>query len=74
MTTNRVGDFDKAFTSRIHASLYYPPMDTDKTIKVFQINIKMIQDRYKEKGQNIQIDDIELFAKAHFYANVIDTR
>lgn len=74
LTTNRVGDFDEAFTSRIHVSLYYPPLDSDKTIKVFQINIKMIEDRFKEKGRNIVIDDIESFAKAHFDVSVIDAR
>ncbi|KAK8079207.1 aaa family ATPase, partial [Apiospora phragmitis] len=49
LTKNRVGDFDEAFTSRIHISLYYPELDCDKTIKVFDINIKMIEERFRDK-------------------------
>ncbi|EHK48769.1 hypothetical protein TRIATDRAFT_185690, partial [Trichoderma atroviride IMI 206040] len=35
LTTNRVGTFDEAFTSRIHISLYYPPLDASSTLAVF---------------------------------------
>lgn len=66
LTTNRVGDFNEAFTSRIHVSLYYPDLSCDKTIKIFDINIEMIQSRFKDKGCNIVVDDIESFAKGHY--------
>ncbi|KAK7959415.1 uncharacterized protein PG986_004269 [Apiospora aurea] len=69
LTTNRVGDFDEAFTSRIHISLYYPELNCDKTIKVFNINIKMIEERFRDKGRNTVIDDIKAFAEAHYSAN-----
>jgi hypothetical protein len=69
LTTNRVGDFDEAFTSRIHISLYYPELNCDKTIKVFDINIRMIEDRFKDKGRNIVIDDVRSFAMAHYNTN-----
>ncbi|KAK7912129.1 hypothetical protein PG985_014610 [Apiospora marii] len=69
LTTNRVGDFDEAFTSRIHVSLYYPDLDCDKTIKIFDINIEMIRSRFKDKGRNIVVDDIESFAKNHYEEN-----
>ncbi|KAK8112601.1 hypothetical protein PG984_013127 [Apiospora sp. TS-2023a] len=69
LTTNRVGDFDEAFTSRIHVSLYYPELNCDKTIKVFDINIRMIQERFEEKGRTIVVDDIKSFAEAHYNAN-----
>lgn len=69
LTTNRVGDFDEAFTSRIHVSLYYPALDSDKTSRVFQINIKMIEDRFRDRDRKVVIDDIESFARAHFADN-----
>lgn len=46
LTTNRIGDFDEAFTSRIHMSLYYPELNGAKTVEVFKINLKMIQERF----------------------------
>ncbi|KLU91598.1 hypothetical protein MAPG_10116 [Magnaporthiopsis poae ATCC 64411] len=53
LTTNRVGDFDEAFTSRIHISLYYPELDNDKTVKVFELNMHMIRERFAKKGRKI---------------------
>lgn len=68
LTTNRVGDFDEAFTSRIHVSLYYPELDDKKTVEVFKINMGMIEDRFRAKGRQIDIDKdgIQKFASQHF--------
>jgi hypothetical protein len=66
LTTNRVGDFDEAFTSRIHVSLYYPHLDLHKTIEVFKINLEMIESRFKDKGRTIVMDDPKEFASKHF--------
>ncbi|UKZ78990.1 hypothetical protein TrVFT333_006741 [Trichoderma virens FT-333] len=68
LTTNRVGDFDEAFTSRIHVSLYYPELDHKKTIQVFKLNLEMIEKRIAQKGKSIQLDktDICMFAGEHF--------
>ncbi|KAL6692959.1 hypothetical protein J3F84DRAFT_401494 [Trichoderma pleuroticola] len=68
LTTNRVGDFDEAFTSRIHVSLYYPELDHKKTIQVFKLNLEMIEKRIAQKGKTIQLDktDICMFAGEHF--------
>ncbi|KAF4462569.1 hypothetical protein FALBO_10623 [Fusarium albosuccineum] len=67
-TTNRVGDFDEAFTSRIHISLYYPELNRDKTVEVFRINMEMIEDRFKKRGRVIEIDKFGIggFAAQHF--------
>ncbi|KUI55602.1 ATPase family AAA domain-containing protein 3B [Cytospora mali] len=59
LTTNRVGDFDEAFTSRIHVSLYYPELDKDKTLQIFKINIDMISERFGRKQRKLLIDDIK---------------
>ncbi|KAK4206300.1 hypothetical protein QBC37DRAFT_381233 [Rhypophila decipiens] len=68
LTTNRVGDFDEAFTSRIHISLYYPELDEEKTVGVFKVNMEMIEDRFALKGRRIVIDKMGIgsFASKHF--------
>ncbi|KAI0439890.1 hypothetical protein F4803DRAFT_21152 [Xylaria telfairii] len=71
LTTNRVGVFDEAFTSRIHISLYYPPLDRKSTLQIFQKNWDRINTRYKEAGRVIDIDtsDITEFAIDYFENN-----
>ncbi|KAF3054783.1 hypothetical protein GL218_07412 [Daldinia childiae] len=68
LTTNRVGDFDEAFASRIHISLHYPALDEQKTVKVFELNLGLIKDRFKRQGQEFNVDDDAVFefAKLHY--------
>jgi Tfp pilus assembly protein PilE len=66
LTTNRVGDFDEAFTSRIHVSLYYPELSKGKTLQVFEINVNLIDERFEDKKRTIVIDDITAFASDHY--------
>jgi hypothetical protein len=68
LTTNRVGDFDEAFTSRIHVSLYYPELNSAKTVEVFSINLDMIEDRFKNKGRVIEFNKMAIanFAAEHY--------
>ncbi|KAL6879292.1 hypothetical protein J3F83DRAFT_296391 [Trichoderma novae-zelandiae] len=69
LTTNRVGDFDEAFTSRIHVSLYYPELDAGNTLEVFDNNLAMIEDRFAKKKRAISIDGPQIrgFATRHYY-------
>ncbi|EMR72065.1 putative aaa family atpase protein [Eutypa lata UCREL1] len=60
LTTNRVGDFDEAFTSRIHMSLYYPPLDLDSTKAIFGLNIGRIKKQYMNKGINLQVQEVPI--------------
>ncbi|KAI0451718.1 P-loop containing nucleoside triphosphate hydrolase protein [Xylaria acuta] len=71
LTTNRVGVFDEAFTSRIHISLYYPPLDRKSTLQIFQKNWNRINTRYQEAGRIIDIDipEITEFAIDYFENN-----
>ncbi|KAI0856903.1 P-loop containing nucleoside triphosphate hydrolase protein [Xylaria cubensis] len=72
LTTNRVGVFDEAFTSRIHITcLYYPPLDQSSTLQIFQKNWDRIIARYKEGGRviNINILEITAFAIEYFQNN-----
>ncbi|UKZ45950.1 hypothetical protein TrVGV298_000145 [Trichoderma virens] len=68
LTTNRVGDFDEAFTSRIHISLYYPELDAGKTLEVFDNNLAMIEGRFAKKNRVINIENTKIrgFAATHF--------
>ena len=68
LTTNRVGAFDQAFRSRIHMSLFYPRIEEDATLKIWQMNV----DRAREIwGDKLSIDDADrkgilAFAAKHY--------
>lgn len=47
LTSNRVGTFDEAFRSRIHLSLYYPPLSKETTTKIWKTNL----DRLDKSGR-----------------------
>ncbi|KAJ5007626.1 ATPase family AAA domain-containing protein 3B [Colletotrichum sp. SAR 10_66] len=68
LTTNRVGDFDEAFTSRIHMSLYYPELSQEKTRRVFKINMDLIRERFALKKRQIIIEEMDIgaFATQHY--------
>ncbi|KAL6838124.1 P-loop containing nucleoside triphosphate hydrolase protein [Trichoderma camerunense] len=55
LTTNRVGSLDEAFKSRIHVSLYYPPLGRAQTLAIFGVNIRKLSDIEAEK-QKLQTD------------------
>lgn len=61
LTTNRIGDFDEAFASRIHMSLHYPALDQSSTVKVFQLNLDLIKNRLKDR---VKIDQAEIITAA----------
>jgi len=75
LTTNRVGAFDEAFTSRIHISLYYPPLDEESTVEIWKMNLKRTRDRKKSKDPEkkdtfkIKKSEILAFARQHFQHN-----
>ncbi|RKL35219.1 hypothetical protein BFJ70_g8076 [Fusarium oxysporum] len=72
LTTNRIGDFDEAFASRIHMSLHYPPLKLVSTSKIFELNLKMIKKRYQEADRKITIDmqGIGEYAEEYWQRNV----
>lgn len=67
LTTNRVGEFDEAFKSRIHISLYYPRLDHKSTLKIWNMNLKRIQ----RSGLDIDLDEERIlnFAQSHWTAS-----
>lgn len=71
LTTNRVGDFDEAFASRIHMTLYYPPLDLDSTQAVFRLNLEKINARVTKKHRKLEINHFAVggFVTSHWQAN-----
>ncbi|KAK5994038.1 hypothetical protein PT974_07478 [Cladobotryum mycophilum] len=73
LTTNRVGTIDEAFKSRIHLSLYYPPLDKTQTTEIFRLNIAKLRlmesERQRMTGEPalvIKDDEILDFATKHY--------
>ncbi|KAF4865651.1 ATPase family AAA domain-containing protein 3-B [Colletotrichum siamense] len=68
LTTNRIGDLDEAFASRIQMSLHYPELDELKTLKVFRLHLDLIEQRFKQQNRTITFDisSVEDFASQHY--------
>ncbi|KAJ4221007.1 hypothetical protein NW759_007077 [Fusarium solani] len=73
LTTNRVGTIDEAFKSRIHLSLYYPPLDKTQTREIFRLNIAKLKEIESERSRMtgepalvIKEGDIIDFATKHY--------
>jgi SpoVK/Ycf46/Vps4 family AAA+-type ATPase len=70
LTTNRVGTFDPAFRSRIHVSLYYPPLKKDATMQIWRMHLERTE-ALKGHDQNIDFrinsKEILKYAKEHYY-------
>ncbi|KAF3016552.1 hypothetical protein E8E14_012443 [Neopestalotiopsis sp. 37M] len=49
-----------AFSSRIHITLYYPPLDRQQTLEIFKKNWERILLRSKEDNRRIDIDQSEI--------------
>lgn len=76
LTTNRVGSIDDAFKSRIHMSLYYPPLDKNQTRDIFRLNIDKLREIERQRHELtgspcLRIKDSEIidFANKHFEEN-----
>ena len=68
LTTNRVGAFDEAFKSRIHVSLYYPPLDWAQTDAIWRMHMRRLIEKKARKDIILHIDEPEIltFAKRHY--------
>jgi hypothetical protein len=47
LTTNRVGVLDDAVKSRITWIVYYPPLDLNQTMKIWEVNLRLLKERNK---------------------------
>jgi hypothetical protein len=73
LTTNRVGTLDEAFKSRIHMSLYYPPLRKQQTRAIWEMNLKRLKRMEEQRRQatgepplTIYEKEILAFAIAHY--------
>lgn len=67
LTTNRVGEFDEAFRSRIHVSLYYPKLDQDATLQIWKRNLERL--RKSDLQLDFSEDEIRAFAEQRWLDN-----
>lgn len=68
LTTNRVGEFDEAFRSRLHICLYYPQLGKEQAKQIWQKNIQRI--RNSDLDIDIEGKEIEKFADEHWQRNI----
>lgn len=64
LTTNRVGAFDEAFKSRIHLSLYYPPLDAEQTRNIWKVNLERLIKKKQRRHESMLFDEKEILAYA----------
>lgn len=74
LTTNRVGAFDEAFKSRIHMTLYYPPLDAEKTWSIWKMNLERLSQKKQRRNESMQIDEKEIFAYAQSHYTETSSR
>lgn len=56
LTTNKIGVVDEAFKSRIHLSLYYPPLSERQTTEIWRINLQ----RIKQNKPHVEFDETKI--------------
>lgn len=64
LTTNKIGHFDEAFKSRIHISLYYPPLNKRSTLKIWKMNLERLAK--SERTLEVNSEEIYEFARKHY--------
>ncbi|KAK0645610.1 hypothetical protein B0T16DRAFT_328979 [Cercophora newfieldiana] len=71
LTTNRIGDFDEAFGSRIHISLHYPQLTLKATREIFELNLRLIKQRFAdgEKKRTLEVEEAQILHSAEKYWN-----
>ncbi|KAI1121250.1 hypothetical protein F5Y10DRAFT_272285 [Nemania abortiva] len=74
LTTNRVSDLDQAVASHIHASLYYPKLGLRETFKVFNLNIRLLKERFRGRPYDFipEVMKIGAFAQTYWKENPSD--
>ncbi|KAK5119695.1 hypothetical protein LTR85_007271 [Meristemomyces frigidus] len=68
LTTNRVGEFDEAFVSRIHMKLHYPALNEQSTLDIWNMNIRRLKSD-KDLDMEIKAKSIRKFAEEYWLKN-----
>ena len=68
LTTNRVGAFDEAFKSRIHIKLYYPPLDAERTLSLWRMNLERLEEKKQRRNESMLFKENEIiaYAQSHY--------
>ncbi|KAK7936021.1 hypothetical protein PG985_001516 [Apiospora marii] len=73
LTTNRVGTLDEAFKSRVHLSLYYPPLGRSQTEEITRMNLMRLRSIEEQRSKindgkalYVDVDGICEFATGHW--------
>ena len=68
LTTNRVGAFDEAFKSRIHIKLYYPPLDAERTLSLWRMNLERLEEKKQRRNESMLFKESEIiaYAQSHY--------
>ena len=68
LTTNRVGAFDEAFKSRIHIKLYYPPLDAERTLGLWKMNLERLKEKKQRRKESMLFKENEIlaYAQSHY--------
>lgn len=70
-----MGAIDDAFRSRLHLTLYYPPLDASKSKKVWKVNIRRMKDSNAERRElglpEIKIDKKKILQYAELNFEVL---
>ncbi|KAF1811799.1 hypothetical protein P152DRAFT_51751 [Eremomyces bilateralis CBS 781.70] len=75
LTTNRVGDIDAGFKSRIHVTLEYKPLDLDTTMQIYQNRLDRVvrgfEGRKTKSGSKPKVKTNEIldWAEQHYIAS-----
>jgi len=56
LTTNRVGQFDEAFMSRVHLQIGYDALDEHIREKIWDNNFRKLQEDYEQGGREIRYE------------------
>jgi adenylate kinase family enzyme len=73
LTTNRTGTLDEAFKSRVQVKVYYPPLEEEQTMEIWEMNINRLRvidlqrsTSTEEPPLQIFDQDIMNFARQHY--------
>lgn len=60
LTTNRVGEIDEAFKSRVHVALRYPKIDLPSTLKIWESTMRRLKRENQHRDIKIEFNEASL--------------
>jgi SpoVK/Ycf46/Vps4 family AAA+-type ATPase len=69
LTTNRVGDIDPAFKSRVHVTLEYKPLNRQTTLEIYRLHLRKVKEDFEGRTNvraKVKERDILNWAEQHY--------